>query len=56
MIDRMMDGQLRDVPLTLHDLDVIRSSFVKSLLGMSHKRVRYATSAETPESSADAAS
>jgi len=41
IVDRMMDGQLSAAPLTLQDLDAIRASFVKSLLGMSHKRVRY---------------
>jgi membrane-associated HD superfamily phosphohydrolase len=49
IIDRMMDGQLSNAPLTLQDLDVIRASFVKSLLGMSHKRIRYSgTEAPTP--------
>ncbi len=41
MVDRMMDGQLSNAPLTLQDLDAIRASFVKSLIGMSHKRIRY---------------
>ena len=41
IVDRMMDGQLSNAPLTLQDLDEIRASFVKSLLGMSHKRIRY---------------
>ena len=52
IIDRMMDGQLSNAPLTLQDLDVIRASFVKSLLGMSHKRIRYSGSEKptSPES------
>ncbi len=39
--DRTADGQLNDTPLTLNDLDIIKESFVKSLLGSSHQRVRY---------------
>ncbi|MBK7577298.1 MAG: HDIG domain-containing protein [Ignavibacteria bacterium] len=39
--DRTADGQLNDTPLTLSDLDIIKESFVKSLLGSSHQRVRY---------------
>lgn len=56
MIDRMMDGQLRETPLTLHDLDMIRSSFVKSLLGSSHKRVRYSVAAPADGTTSSATS
>ncbi|MBU3698558.1 MAG: HDIG domain-containing protein [Candidatus Kapabacteria bacterium] len=41
-MDRFIDGQLDDTPLTLSDLNVIRESFVNSLIGSSHQRVRYA--------------
>lgn len=41
IMDRFLDGQLQDAPLTLHDLNVIRDSFVNSLMGASHQRVRY---------------
>jgi putative nucleotidyltransferase with HDIG domain len=41
IMDRFLDGQLQDTPLTLHDLNVIRESFVNSLMGASHQRVRY---------------
>lgn len=41
VLDRITDGQLSETPLTLADLDLVRESFVKSLLGSSHQRVRY---------------
>ncbi len=41
VIDRLRDGQLSESPLTMHDIDVIKESFVKTLLGASHQRVRY---------------
>ncbi|MCX6140290.1 MAG: HDIG domain-containing protein, partial [Candidatus Kapabacteria bacterium] len=41
ILDRTSDGQLSDSPLTLSDLDLIKESFTKSLLGSSHQRVRY---------------
>lgn len=41
ILDRTSDGQLSDTPLTLSDLDLIKESFTKSLLGSSHQRVRY---------------
>ncbi|HLP27022.1 MAG TPA: HDIG domain-containing protein [Candidatus Didemnitutus sp.] len=46
--DRTSDGQLNDTPLTLNDLDIIKESFVKSLLGSSHQRVRYKDVPPTP--------
>ncbi len=49
ILDRTSDGQLSDTPLTLNDLDVIKESFIKSLLGSSHQRVRYKDTRETPE-------
>lgn len=41
IVDRVLDGQLSDTPLTLHDLDLIKESLVKNILGSSHKRVQY---------------
>jgi putative nucleotidyltransferase with HDIG domain len=41
VVDRLKDGQLSEAPLTMHDIDVIKESFVKTLLGSSHQRVRY---------------
>ena len=41
VLDRITDGQLSETPLTLADLDLVRESFIKSLLGSSHPRVRY---------------
>jgi len=52
ILDRTSDGQLSDTPLTLSDLDMIKESFVKSLLGSSHKRIRYKDNRESAEPSA----
>ncbi|RPI67321.1 MAG: HDIG domain-containing protein [Ignavibacteriae bacterium] len=41
IVDRMMDGQLSNTTLTLRDLDTIKETFVKNLIGASHKRIRY---------------
>lgn len=41
MLDRITDGQLSEAPLTLADIELVRESFVKSLLASSHQRVRY---------------
>ena len=51
IVDRMMDGQLSNAPLTLQDLDNIKASFVKSLLGMSHTRIRYSGQETYPPTS-----
>lgn len=39
--ERLRDGQLSMAPLTTADLDRIRESFVKNLIGSTHQRVRY---------------
>ena len=39
--DRIAWGQLDECPLTLSDLDTIRQSFVATLQGMFHPRLRY---------------
>jgi hypothetical protein len=38
---RVADGQLDDVDLTLHDLQLIRESFVNTLKGVFHPRIAY---------------
>lgn len=52
VIDRLRDGQLSESPLTMHDIDVIKESFVKTLLGSSHQRVRYMDVKEDPNPTA----
>lgn len=39
--DRMDSGQLNNSPLTLNDIDKIKSSFKNILIGQYHKRIRY---------------
>lgn len=39
--DRMLDGQLDECPLTLAEINEIKGSFIKNLLGMRHHRVSY---------------
>lgn len=38
---RMDDGQLENVPLTLSDFTQIKKSFLNTLIGQHHKRIRY---------------
>jgi cyclic-di-AMP phosphodiesterase PgpH len=42
---RMEQGQLRDAPLTLRQLDLIRDEFTRVLTGMHHGRIDYPVSA-----------
>jgi membrane-associated HD superfamily phosphohydrolase len=56
---RFMEGELDESNLTLSDLTKIQSSFLKSLLGVYHPRIRYpekeeAEDARVPEAAADA--
>lgn len=53
ILDRITDGQLSETPLTLADLDLVRESFVKSLLGSSHQRVRYRGVADSSDAPAN---
>ncbi|MBS1562428.1 MAG: HDIG domain-containing protein [Bacteroidetes bacterium] len=46
IVDRYSDGQLSNTDLTMHDLDRIKDSFVRNLLGSTHQRIRYK---EVPE-------
>lgn len=41
IVDRFLDGQLANAPLTTRDLELVKDSFVKNLLGTTHQRVRY---------------
>lgn len=41
VMERFMDGQLDNTPLTMKDLQLIKESFVRNLIGSSHQRVRY---------------
>jgi membrane-associated HD superfamily phosphohydrolase len=38
---RIEQGQLRDAPLTLRQLDLIKEQFVRVLVGMHHNRIDY---------------
>jgi membrane-associated HD superfamily phosphohydrolase len=40
---RIEQGQLRDAPLTLKQLDVIKDEFTRVLTGMYHNRIDYPT-------------
>ena len=39
--DRLLDGQFDECDITLKDLDVIKETCIKVLIGTGHKRVRY---------------
>ncbi len=41
---RMEQGQLRDAPLTLKQLDRVKEEFARVLIGMSHNRIDYPAS------------
>jgi membrane-associated HD superfamily phosphohydrolase len=41
---RMEQGQLRDAPLTLKQLDVVKEQFARVLIGMYHNRIDYPAS------------
>ena len=41
--ERLLDGQLDHSDLSLRDLDKIKNSFVRNLIGMSHQRIKYKT-------------
>jgi len=38
---KMLDGQLDECDLTLHDLDEVRGAFVSILQGVFHPRIKY---------------
>ncbi len=39
--DRIIDGQFNECDITLQDLEIIKKTIAKNLIGMSHKRVNY---------------
>ena len=41
IIDRLESGELNDSELTMRDLDMIRASFLNSLQGVFHPRIKY---------------
>jgi hypothetical protein len=42
---RMDQGQLRDAPLTLRQLEIVKEQFARVLLGMYHNRIEYSAAA-----------
>jgi membrane-associated HD superfamily phosphohydrolase len=46
--DRLANGQLDDTDLSLHDLQLIRESFVTTLKGVFHPRIEYPAVGQTP--------
>ncbi len=49
--NRIEDGQLDKCPLTFHELNLIRKSFIYTLLNMQHARIEYPKSKSEEESS-----
>jgi membrane-associated HD superfamily phosphohydrolase len=49
---RIDQGQLRDAPLTLHELSLVKDEFARVLGGMYHGRVDYPTRTPAPASEA----
>ncbi len=43
---RVADGQLSECDLTLHDLEIVRETFISALKGTFHPRIKYPQSAE----------
>ena len=41
IVERLNDGQLEDSPLTLKDIKIIASTFIRILRGMQHNRIKY---------------
>lgn len=39
--DKLMDGQLDETNLTLKELEIIKESFIKGILGIFHERIEY---------------
>ena len=46
---RLLDRQFDECPLTLGELELVRRSLIKSLVGAYHGRVQYPSDAEKPE-------
>jgi putative nucleotidyltransferase with HDIG domain len=47
--DRLLDGQFDECPLTMNDLQVIKETCLRNLLGMAHQRVEYKEIPTKPE-------
>ena len=47
--DKLNDGQLDECDLTLKDLDIIASAFVRVLTGIFHNRIEYPDMAQEME-------
>lgn len=45
---RTQDGQFNECPITLSELEIIKETFIKNLLGATHQRVRYKEVPEPP--------
>ena len=52
--NRLDKGQLDNTDLTLRDLETIRNSFVSTLKGIHHPRIRYPETAADSEQQAEA--
>ena len=44
LVQRVEQGQLRDAPLTLRQLETIKEQFARVLIGMYHNRIDYPAS------------
>ena len=42
---RVEQGQLREAPLTLKQLEIVKDQFTRVLLGMHHNRIEYSAAA-----------
>ena len=49
VIDKLVSGELNDSELTMRDLDMLRASFLNSLQGVFHPRVKYPNALENDE-------
>jgi hypothetical protein len=47
--DRIKSGELNDTQLTMHDLNLVATSFVETLRGVYHPRIEYPTLPPNPE-------
>lgn len=50
---RLLDRQFDESPLTLRELEAVRRSIIKSLIGIYHGRIAYPVEADRPEAASD---
>ena len=50
---RVADGQLSECDLTLHDLEIVRETFISALKGVFHPRIKYPQSEKRPTSESE---